>query len=66
MSHSKILLVSKVGIVGVLASYMMLLLGGMMLLDPSGRRDMRQICVGMSRHPMMMISPLYDMSSPVP
>ena len=60
------LLVRKVGIFGVLASCMMLLFGGIFLLDPSGKSDMRQRRVGISRHSLMMISPLFDMSDLVP
>ena len=66
LSHLKMLLVRKVSIFGVLASSMMLSFGEMLLLDPSGRSDMHQIRVGMSNHPLIMISPLYVMSSPVP
>ena len=60
------MLVRKFGIFGVLALSMMLLFGGIMLLDPSGRSEMRQICVGISRQPLMITSPLYDMYDPVP
>ena len=60
------LLVKKVGIFGVFASSMMLLFGGMLLLDSSGRSDMLQRRVGMYLHPLMMISPFNDMSNPVP
>ena len=42
------MLAGKVGIFGVLVSYMMLLFGGILLLDPSGRSETRQRCVGMS------------------
>ena len=52
------LLLRKVGISGVLASYMMLMFGGILLLDTSGRSDMRQIRVGMSLQPLIMTSPL--------
>ena len=60
------MLVRKVGISGVLSSYMMSLFGGMMLLDSSGRRDMQQRSVGMSCHTLMMTSPLYNMSATLP
>ena len=59
------MLVRKFGIFGVLALSMMLLFGGIMLLDPSVRSEMRQICVGISRQPLMITSPFYDMSDPV-
>ena len=45
---------------------MMLSFGGMLFLDPSGRIDMRHRRVGMSRQTLVMISPLYDVSDPVP
>ena len=60
------MLAGKVGIFGVLVSYMMLLFGGILLLDRSGRSDIRQRCVGMSRQPLVMTSPFYDMYAPVP
>ena len=47
LSQSKMLLVRKVGIFGVLASSMMLLVGGILLLAPSGRSDIRHISGGM-------------------
>ena len=55
LSHSKILLMRKVGIFGVLASSMMLLFGRNLLLYPSGRRDMRHRRVSMSCQPLMII-----------
>ena len=66
LSHSKILLVVKVGFSGLLDSSMMLMFCGILLLDPSGRSDMRQRRVGASHQPLMIISPLQDMSYPVP
>ena len=57
---------SKVGISCVISSSMILLFGGMMLLYPSGSSEMRQIRVGMTCQPLIMTSPLYDISSPVP
>ena len=59
------LLVSKVGIFGVLASSMMLFFGGMVLLVLSGRIGMLQRLVGMSLQPLIMIYTLYYMSTPV-
>ena len=64
LSHLKTLLVSKVSIFGVLDSSMMLSFGEMLLLAPSGRSDTRHRCVGMSRQPLMIIYPVYDMSAP--
>ena len=58
LSYSKIMLVKKVGISDVIASYMMLLFGWMLFMDPSDRSDMRQRRVGMSRQTLMMTSPL--------
>ena len=66
LSHSKILLVSKVGISGVIASSIMLLFCGKLFFDPYGRSGMLQRRVGMSRQPLMMNSSLYDMSTYVP
>ena len=51
------MLVRKVCISGVTASSMILMFGGMLLLDPSGSSDMREICVGMSCQPLMMTYP---------
>ena len=58
LSHSKMLLVRKVGISGVPDLSIMLLFGGILLLDTYGRSDMLQRRVGMSRQPLMMTSPL--------
>ena len=44
----------------------MLLFGEILLLDTYGRIYMRQRRVGISRHPRMTTSPLYDISAPVP
>ena len=52
------LLVRKVGISGVPDLSIMLLFGGILLLDTYGRSDMLQRRVGMSRQPLMMTSPL--------
>ena len=60
------MLVRKVGISGVIASYMILLFGGMLLLDTYVRSDMREIHVVMSYQHLMMTSTLYDMSYPLP
>ena len=58
LSHLKMLLVSKFGISGVLSSYMMMLFGGMLLLDSNGSSDMLPKRVGMPRQPLMMTYPL--------
>ena len=65
LSHSKTILVRKVGIYSVLASYMAFPFDGMLLLDPSGKSDMCQRCVNMSFQTLMTTSPLYVMSHPV-
>ena len=54
------MLVKKVFIFGVFSSSMMLSFGGMLLLDPSSRSEMRHERVSMYRQHLMMISPLYD------
>ena len=38
---------------------------GMTLLPPSLRREMRHMLVRISRHPLMMVSPLNETSHPV-
>ena len=50
------MLVRKVGIYGVLASYMMLMFGGILLLDPSDRSEMLQRRLGIYCQHMMMTS----------
>ena len=58
VSHSKMLLVRKVGIYGVLDSSSMFLFCGMLLLDSSGRSYMSQRRVVINYQPMMMTSTL--------
>ena len=66
LSHSKILLVKNIEIFGVMASSMMFSLGGMLFFDLFSWSDMFHRRVDMSLHYPIMISPLHDISAPVP